>query len=86
MKAYYMGKTDDHKFRTVELEYDEYNDTEEVLFNKVVKLMNIKGWDISTGVPGWGCCEVEDRDEFNEFMKDWKDSKHCIKNCAKYGF
>ena len=89
MTATYVGMRDSHwnkrdtERRAVELGYDE---SEEKAFERVVSLMKIKGWNIETGVEGWGICMVECKEEAEDFMRDWKQSKRCIANCIKYGF
>ena len=49
-------------------------------------LRNIKGWNIDTGVYGWAGCEVEDRDEYDELVRDYKKAKKMLTACMKYGF
>ena len=90
MNARYVGKRDwrwgYYKDRAVELDYDYEKDREEEKFFRVCALMKIKGWEIETGVEGWGLCRVEDRNEAQDFIRDWKEAKRCISNCMKFGF
>jgi hypothetical protein len=54
---------------------------EEGLFLKVMDLMLERGWDMRGSICGGGgdwltaACPVTDRDEFREFMEDWKECK-----------
>lgn len=41
--------------------------------------MNNEGWDIDNGVMGFATCEIEDKEEYRYFMKDWKASKKELK-------
>lgn len=84
MRVRYKGMDQDYSYRTAEITYDE--DTEQETVDRIVKLMEIKGWKIDTVVAGFYICEVDDRDEFTGFMEDWKECKKCILNCIKFGF
>lgn len=78
MTASYIGG----KKRYAELSYD---DGEEAEFRAAVDWMILGGWNIDDGVEYWGCCEVEDKDEFDLFMKDWKEAKKHARKCVKKG-
>lgn len=63
-----------------------YSDNETTFAQRVFDLLEIKGWEVDAGVENWAAVQVEDRDEFNVFMKDFKEAKTCIRNCVKFGF
>lgn len=63
-----------------------YNENESTLMDRMAKLLEVKGWKVDTGVEGWASVEVLDRDEYNQFVEDYKEAKRCIKNCMKFGF
>lgn len=96
MKIRYVGMRDEAWSRDprrgaeIESRYDDddrYNDVRDnELFERVIKLLKIHGWKFTEGVPGWAFCEVEDRREYEDFYRDYKDCQRCIRNCMKYGF
>lgn len=79
----YKGKDADYNYRVAEIGF---NDDETSVIERISKLMSIKGWNIEIVTDGYALCKVEDREEYTEFMKDWKAAKRCIMNCIKYGF
>lgn len=56
-----------------------YNEKELSKVEKLIKFMNNEGWDIDNGVMGFATCEIEDKEEYRYFMKDWKASKKELK-------
>ena len=54
--------------RIAEISYDEA--TEQTLLDKMKKPLEIRGWSMDNGVGGWAAVEVEDMEEYKEFMKD----------------
>lgn len=69
-------------YRLAVVSFDEANEEK---YQRISFLMHIKGWELEQ-IDFCGQCEVFDRDEYNEFVKDWKEAKNCIINCMKYGF
>lgn len=92
MRIRYVGMRDEawtkiqpKRGAEIEVRYDEdIKDNE--LFDRVIKLMKIHGWEFTEGCPGWAFCEVEDRKEYEDFYRDYKECQKCIRNCMKYGF
>lgn len=76
MVCTYKGKSAGYHYRIAEIGYA---DAEEDRFFRIVDRMSEFGWEIDTGVFGWGGCKVADKEEFNEFMIDWKQAKREIK-------
>ena len=74
----------DSTHRIAEISYDE--DTEQTLLDKMKKPLEIRGWSMDNGVGGWAAVEVEDMEEYKEFMKDYKEIKRAAKNWIKFGF
>lgn len=86
MRIKYTGQftvANGHTYRLAEMFFDE---VDEPIALRVINLLRIKGWDIDSSIAGWASCEVANRDEYKEFVQDWKESKHCIIQCMKYGF
>lgn len=83
MRVNYKGCEKDFDYRLAEITY---NEEEENLFTRVMKLMNIRGWGINDITDGYASCKIEDKLEYKYFMEDWKACKKCIINCEKFGF
>lgn len=79
MQVKYKGLDKELNSRYVEIYY---KDEEFEKVEKLIELMNNEGWNIKNGVMGFASCEIEDREEYRYFMKDWKASK---KNLKKKG-
>ena len=71
MTVRYVGSRA-HKSRLAEMSY---RDDEAEKFASVVDIMQLRGWDIDDGVFGWGACEVNDHDEYEDFLEDWQEVK-----------
>lgn len=83
MRVNYKGCEKDFDYRLAEISYSE---EEENLFTRVMKLMNIRGWEINDITDGYASCIIEDINEYKSFMKEWKECKKCIRQCIKFGF
>ena len=87
MTISYIGARSRYTSRGIRQADFSYTEKEETLAMRVFDfLRNIKGWDIDTGVYGWAGCEVEDRDEYDELVRDYKKAKKMLTACMKYGF
>lgn len=76
MKLTYVGK---RQFKNRLAEFS-YTDGEEERFMKIAEyLQNECGYDIDTGVANWAAIEVEDKEEFDKVMQDFKEAKKIIK-------
>ena len=62
------------------------SEDEQVLFDRMAKLLAIHGWNLDNCVEGYACVEVMDRDEYNEFVEEYKAAKKTIRNHMKFGF
>lgn len=84
MTINYIGSRSRYTRRGVRLADFSYCEKEEAFAMKVFDyLRDVDGWDIDTGVFGWAGCEVEDRDEYNELVRDYKKAKKKLAACAK---
>lgn len=83
MRATYKGMDADYRYRIAEIGYGE---EERPAIERIFNLLEVRGWEIDDVTDGYAIVPVEDMDEFNRFMKDWKACKRCIKECIKYGF
>lgn len=81
MKVNYKGMDKELNSRYVEIYY---KDEEFEKVEKLIDLMTVKGWDINNGVMGFATCEIEDKEEYNYFMKDWKEVKKDVALWKKF--
>lgn len=83
----YKGMTKDYEYRVAEINFDEDNEKEKILAERLIFFLeNVKGYSIEYAVEGYIICEVEDMNEYKEFKKDYKEANKMILNCMKYGF
>ena len=76
MQVKYKGLDRDLNSRYVDIYY---NDEEFKKVESIINLMTSKGWNVKNGVMGFAFCEIEDKEEYRYFMKDWKASKKELK-------
>ena len=80
MRVSYVGASkkqwgDSMKRRGAELTYEH----EELPFVRAVAAaMEQDGWDVMIDYE-WGFCELESREDYNDFMADWKAAKKTAK-------
>lgn len=85
MTLTYKGMTSDFQYRVAEVNFNE--ETEITLVNRVVFFMEkVKGYKVDIATSGYAVCEVEDRQEFTTFAREWREAVRMIKNCMKFGF
>lgn len=79
----YKGMDKGFQYRVADINFsdDEMHKVERIAF-----LMGITGWLIDIVSDGYAQCEVDNRECYEDFMKDWKACKRTITNCMKYGF
>lgn len=83
MRVNYKGMDKDYEYRIAEISFDEEE------FNKVCyisKVMAIKGWDIVVSTDTYATCEVENIEQYKDFMRDWKEVKKSVALWRKFGF
>lgn len=83
MTINYKGIDKDFNYRLAEISYDE--DKEQVLMNRIQQVMRIKGYKINQVTEGYATCEVENMEEYKEFVRDYKDVKKSVKLWIKFG-
>jgi hypothetical protein len=76
MQVKYKGLDRDLNSRYVDIYY---NDEEFEKIESIINLMTSKGWNVKNDVMGFAFCEIEDKEEYQYFMKDWKASKKELK-------
>lgn len=87
MTVTYKGMTQDFEYRVAEVNYDDENKKEVELVERTIFLMEkVKGYKIDTVTPGYVQCEVEDKAEYMEFAKEWREIVKMFKLCKKFGF
>lgn len=76
------GMDKDFKFRLAEINCTE---NEEKTLERIVQVMNIKGWKLDHCVACYAQCEVENLDEYKQFVADYKEVKKAVKLWEKHG-
>lgn len=69
--------------RIAEIAYDE--EKERLLMAKMIRPLELKGWNIDDSVEGWAAVEVEDMEEYKAFVSDYKAVKKSAKLWIKFG-
>lgn len=83
MRVSYKGTDTELKCRLAEIGY---NDDEETIVRRIAEVMEIRGYSIDMVADGYAQCVVDDRNDYNEFMKEWKACKKSVKLWTKFGF
>lgn len=83
MTVNYKGIDKDFNYRLAEINFDE--DTEQTLMDRIEQVMRIKGYEIVQSVSGYSTCEVENIDEYKQFVRDYKKVKKSVKLWNKFG-
>lgn len=84
MRVYYVGASkktmwQGREHRGAELAYE----AEELPFAEAVAaLMEAEGWNIMIDYE-WGFCELESREDYDDFMADWKAAKKTARKSLK---
>lgn len=86
MTVTYKGMEKDvFEYRVAEINFNEEKELN--IVERVVSFMEkVKGYEIDVITEGYAVCEVEDRNEFKMFAKEWREAVKMIKNCMKFGF
>lgn len=79
MRVNYKGMDRDYNYRVAEISWDDENQKEENAIHRIAYLMEVLGWSIEIVTNGYALCEVDDKEDYTEFMWDWKDCKKSIK-------
>lgn len=81
MTVNYKGMDSGFKFRLAEINCTE---DEEKLLERVAQVMEIKGWNLDM-FDCYACCEVEDYEEYKQFVNDYRAAKRSVKLWEKHG-
>lgn len=82
MTVNYKGMDNGFKFRLAEINCTE---KEEKTLERIVQVMNIKGWKLDLCVACYAQCEVEDYEEYKQFVNDYRAAKRSVKLWEKHG-
>lgn len=82
MTVNYKGMDNGFKFRLAEINCTE---NEEKTLERIVQVMNIKGWKLCLCAECYAQCEVENIDEYKQFVADYKEVKKAVKRWEKHG-
>lgn len=82
MNINYKGMDANYKYRVVEINFD---NTSQKLYDKIEKVMNIKGWKLTQVTDGYALCEIDSYEEYKEFVRDYKEVKKSAKLWIKFG-
>lgn len=77
MTLNYVGN---RQFRNRLAEFGYTENEEDTALDILAILENDFGYDVKAGVQGWAAIRVDDRDEFNEVMKDYKEAKKMLRS------
>lgn len=87
MTINYKGMSKDFDYRAAEINYDDENEKEVTLINRLAFwLERVKGYSVDIAVAGYAVVEVENKEEYKQFKADYLVGKKMIKDCIKFGF
>ena len=81
MTVNYKGMDKDFDYRVAEINFD---DKEYEKLNYIAKVIKIKGWYIDIVTNGYAQCKIDNKEEYKDFMKDWKKVKKSVGLWKKY--
>lgn len=86
MKVNYKGMDKDFNYRLAEICFDDENESEVKTMNDLAILMKIHGgYNIEIVTDGYACAEVDDHEDYEEFVRLYKKYKHHCSIWRKYG-
>ena len=83
MRVDYKRMNKNYNYRIAEISFDK--EKEQRLYNRIEQVMNIKGWNLCNAAEGWSVCEVDNFDEYKDFVKDYKEVKKSVNLWEKFG-
>lgn len=83
MTVNYKGMDKDFNYRLAEINFNE--DTEQRLIDRMEQVMRIQGYEINQVTNGYAKCEVENFDDYKQFVKEYKKTKRAVKLWEKFG-
>lgn len=86
MTIEYSGKNEYYTTRCAIISYDDENENERILNDRIVDyLEKMTTYKISCE-EGCTLIEVFDKADYKELVAEYKSAKKMLKNCMKYGF
>lgn len=86
MRINYKGISAEYKYRVAEINYDDESEKEILLMDKIQNLLEKQGYILDIAVSGYAVVEVEDREEYNIFKKDYMKAKKKVLSEIKNRF
>ena len=83
MVVNYYGYTQDNKIRVAFVSITEKDSDSYV--NEMIEQMDMKGWNIERDTQDSMICEVLDKEDYNDFMTDWKQCKKDLAPAKRRG-
>ena len=83
MVVNYYGYTQENKTRVAFISLTEKDP--ESYINEMINQMDIKGWNLIRDTQDSIICEVLDREDYNDFMTDWKQCKKDLAPAKRRG-
>ena len=83
MVVNYYGYTENNKTRVAFVSITE-KDTESYI-EEMINQMDMKGWDLIRDTQDSMICEVLDKEDYNDFMADWKQCKKDLAPAKRRG-
>ena len=77
----YKGIDKEFNYRVAEINFSE---DEIAKVEYITKVMSIKGWEINIVTDGYAVCEVERKEDYKDFMRDWKEVKKSVALWKKF--
>lgn len=87
MTISYGGKNKDFETRCALIAYDDENEKEVHLVERIVNyLEKVLSYNVNQACSGLYIIVVEDRKEYAELTNEYKRARKCFTQCTKYGF
>lgn len=79
----YKGMDEGFDYRLAEINFDEEKEMKD--YERLEKVMIIKGWGLNLVTDGYASCEIENMSEYKQFVSDYKEVKKSIRLWKKFG-
>lgn len=83
MTVNYKGMDKGFDYRLAEINFDEEKEMKD--YERLEKVMRIKGWDLNLVTDGYASCEIENMFEYKQFVAVYKEVKKSIRLWKKFG-
>lgn len=85
MRINYKGLFKDKVRREHRLAEISFSEKEENDYERIAQVLNVHGWGLQLVTDGYAMCEVECREEYETFLKDYKAVKKALALWKKFG-